>query len=183
MSSFFENLKTFFGFNEEEVMAASTNKSAAEQNASRSQRPAAPQSGNGYPQRMSPQPQIKGFRGALVQTNTQLPLTEIKIEEPRVYEDSLTIALHLREGKPVIVNLKFLDNPSGKRLIDFVCGTAYAISGHMLKIGENIFLFTPQNIEIVNSQEEKARMEQVQQQNQFGLEHEEREIFFKKANY
>jgi len=78
-------------------------------------------------------------------------ISEIRVEEPRIYEDSLNIAMYLREGKPVIVNLKYLDSESGKRLVDFVCGTAYALSGHMLKIGETIFLFTPATIAISES--------------------------------
>jgi cell division inhibitor SepF len=77
--------------------------------------------------------------------------SQIVIIEAKIYEDSLTVARHLREGSPVLVNLKFLDNSTGKRLIDFVCGTAFAINGHMLKIGENIFLFTPVNVKISNN--------------------------------
>ena len=74
-------------------------------------------------------------------------------------------------GKPVIINLKHLDSNSGKRLIDFVCGTAYAINGHMMKIGENIFLFTPSNVLIESG--EKSPLEK-------GLDHEERENFFRR---
>ena len=77
-----------------------------------------------------------------VPINQSASVTEIRIEEPRIYEDSLNIATFLRELKPVIVNLKHLESDAGKRLIDFICGTAYAINGHMLKIGEQIFLFT-----------------------------------------
>ena len=66
-----------------------------------------------------------------------------------------------------------MDGTAGKRLIDFVCGTAYAINGHMMKIGENIFLFTPANVLIVDSGE-KTMFEQ-------GVEQEEKEVFFKKV--
>ena len=71
---------------------------------------------------------------------------EIIIYDPKVYEDSLAISQQLRGGNPVIVNLKHLEPAEGTRLIDFVCGTAYAIDGHMLKIAESIFLFTPKFI-------------------------------------
>jgi FtsZ-interacting cell division protein YlmF len=70
-------------------------------------------------------------------------ITEIVVFEPRVYEDTLSISSHLKSGRPIIVNLKNLDAINGKRLIDFVCGTAYAFDGKMQKIGPNIFLFTP----------------------------------------
>jgi cell division inhibitor SepF len=78
---------------------------------------------------------------------------EIVIHEPKVYEDSLNISSQLRSGSPVIINLKHLDPTEGTRLIDFVCGTAYAIDGHMIKIGESIFLFTPSNIVIADVEE------------------------------
>ena len=97
------------------------------------------------------------FSGTLIPgnkgTHSSLPFSEIKVEEPRIYEDSLTIATFLREQKPVLVNLKHLDTDTGKRLIDFVCGTAYAINGHMMKIGDSIFLFTPEKVLIVDSGE------------------------------
>ncbi len=86
--------------------------------------------------------------------------TEIVIHEPKVYEDSLTISTQLRGGSPVIINLRHLDPTEGTRLIDFVCGTAYAIDGHMIKIGESIFLFTPSNI-IISDVEERSIEESI----------------------
>ena len=73
---------------------------------------------------------------------------EIMLYEPRAYEDSLQISARLRAGDPVIVNLKYLDSSEGMRLIDFVCGTAFAIDGHMTKISETIFLLSPSSISI-----------------------------------
>lgn len=97
---------------------------------------------------------------------------EIMSYEPKVYEDSLNISTHLRAGSPVIINLKHLDPAEGTRLIDFVCGTAYAIDGHMMKIGDSIFLFTPNSIAITAA-DEQAPMEQ-----EVGFEQEKRETFF-----
>ncbi len=121
------------------------------------------------------EPLLKPFKGNVVnaQKTKSFSPSEIKIEEPRIYEDSLNIATQLRESKPVIVNLKYLDSLSSKRLIDFICGTAYAINGHMMKIGENIFLFTPPNMLIVNS-EEKTTFEQ-------GIQEEEKQAFFQQV--
>lgn len=89
-------------------------------------------------------------------------LFEIRIEEPRIYEDSLNIAAQLRENTPVIVNLKYLDTETSKRLIDFICGTAYAINGHMMKIGENIFIFTPAQVQLVNPEAGQSLNENMQ---------------------
>ena len=148
MKETIERVKSFFGFSEEEAHFNAEEKS----------------------------PVIKPFKGALVDSKNARPFasSEIKVKEPKVYEDSLAIATYLRENKPVIVNLKYLDADAGKRLIDFICGTAYAINGHMMKIGENIFLFTPSNVCIVHN-EEKSTLDQ-------GLETEEKEVFFRKVS-
>lgn len=97
---------------------------------------------------------------------------EIMFYEPKVYEDSLNISTHLRTGSPVIINLKHLDPSEGTRLIDFVCGTAYAIDGHMMKIGESIFLFTPNNISITSSEDRASLGEEL------AYQEEKRETFF-----
>lgn len=153
-SQLLEKVKEFFGFQEENNVTFAPEEPTAEEK----------------------KPAIKPFKGALVNTQSARPFSasEIKIEEPRIYEDSLNIATQLREKKPVIVNLKYLDATASKRLIDFVCGTAYAINGHMMKIGENIFLFTPENVLIANS-EDKSTLQQ-------GIEQEEKEVFFKNVS-
>lgn len=97
---------------------------------------------------------------------------EIMSYEPKVYEDSLNISTNLRAGSPVIINLKHLDPTEGTRLIDFVCGTAYAIDGHMMKIGESIFLFTPSGIAITSAEERASLGEELE------IERGKRETFF-----
>ena len=87
---------------------------------------------------------------------------DIMFYEPKVYEDSLSISTNLRAGSPVIINLKHLDPTEGTRLIDFVCGTAYAIDGHMMKIGDTIFMFTPGNIAITSAEERASLGEELE---------------------
>src|SRR3989338_1487028 len=99
--------------------------------------------------------------------------SDIMVYEPKIYEDSLNISTNLRGGSPVIVNLKHLDPAEGTRLIDFVCGTAYAIDGHMMKIGETIFLFAPSSIAIVSAEERATLSEEMTQ-----TVRQKRETFF-----
>ena len=51
------------------------------------------------------------FKGSLVNAQSARPFasSEIKVLEPKIYEDSLNIAAYLRANKPVVVNLKSLD--------------------------------------------------------------------------
>lgn len=97
---------------------------------------------------------------------------EIMFYEPKIYEDSLNISTNLRSGSPVLVNLKHLDPAEGTRLIDFVCGTAYAIDGHMMKIGESIFLFTPSSIAITSADDRASLDEELE------ADKGKRELFF-----
>ena len=58
--------------------------------------------------------------------------------EPRAYSESQQIADYLKRVTP----------EQGKRIIDFLSGTLYAIGGGMQKLGDGIFLCTPKNINV-----------------------------------
>ena len=66
--------------------------------------------------------------------------------EPRAYSESQQIADYLRMRKAVIVNFKRVTPDQAKRIIDFLSGTLYAINGNLEKIGNGIFLCTPDNV-------------------------------------
>ena len=68
---------------------------------------------------------------------------EIRIAFPRNYEDSVNIATHLQKNRSVLVNLIYLDPSTTKRLIDFLCGTAYAMSGNMKKVTDQMLFSHP----------------------------------------
>lgn len=80
---------------------------------------------------------------------------EVVVIEPKAYNESITIAEALKERKTVILNLQLLDRDQSQRIVDFLCGCTHALDGSQRKIGENVFIFTPSNInisqEIVNS--------------------------------
>jgi len=97
---------------------------------------------------------------------------EIVVYEPKVYEDSLSISTQLRNRKPVVINLRHLEPSEGTRLIDFVCGTAYAIDGHMLKIGENLFIFVPSNVLLTNAEERPSLSSELE------IDENKKETFF-----
>ncbi len=77
--------------------------------------------------------------------------------EPRAYSESQTIADCLKERKAVVVNMKRVTPDQAKRIVDFLSGTLYAIGGDLQKLGNGIFLCTPNNIGVEGkmSSEEK----------------------------
>jgi FtsZ-interacting cell division protein YlmF len=87
----------------------------------------------------------------------------IVITEPRGYEeDSRLISSYLKDGHVVLINLKYLDAPTGKRLVDFICGTIYAFEGYVKKLGGNIFLCTPGSINVFDNQQDDVMFNEEQ---------------------
>jgi cell division inhibitor SepF len=72
----------------------------------------------------------------------------VVVSEPKVFEDCQTIADNLKNRRPVIVNLEEADKDLAKRVVDFVSGTTYALNGATQKVGNGIFLFVPNNMDI-----------------------------------
>ncbi|GAA0135873.1 hypothetical protein YSY43_27130 [Paenibacillus sp. YSY-4.3] len=76
---------------------------------------------------------------------------KVILYEPRSYDEAQEIADHLRSHRSVVVNLQRVRNDQAMRIIDFLSGTIYALSGSISKIGGNIFLCTPDTVEIQGS--------------------------------
>ena len=74
---------------------------------------------------------------------------KIVLSEPRSYDETQEIADHLRNHRPVVVNLQrlSLDN-QGRRVVDFLSGCVYALNGNIKKIGPHIFFCTPENVNV-----------------------------------
>ena len=73
---------------------------------------------------------------------------KVVLVEPRVYAEAQDIAENLKNKRATIVNLQRIDREQGVRIIDFLSGTVYAISGDIKKVGTNTFICTPDNIDI-----------------------------------
>lgn len=73
---------------------------------------------------------------------------EIVIRFPSSYEDATDLAESLKRRQPVIVNLEKADNFEARRIVDFLSGVTFAFDGHMSRIGEGIFVFTPRALPI-----------------------------------
>lgn len=76
---------------------------------------------------------------------------KVVLSEPRSYEETQDIADHIVNRKSVVVNLQRVDYQQAKRIIDFLSGTIYAVSGEMQKLGPHTFLCTPDNVEITGN--------------------------------
>lgn len=86
-------------------------------------------------------------RGQLYSLHAQRQL-EIVVLQPKTFEDARAAADYLKLRRPVVVNLQGSHADLARRIVDFTSGVTYALDGHMLRIGEDIFLYTPQHIAI-----------------------------------
>ncbi|MFD2170795.1 cell division protein SepF [Tumebacillus lipolyticus] len=86
-------------------------------------------------------------QGTVVSLHTQKQV-RVYLAEPEKYDDAQAIADHLRNRRPVVVNLHKTSHETAKRIVDFISGCTYALNGTMQKLGYNIFLCAPENVDI-----------------------------------
>lgn len=73
------------------------------------------------------------------------------IIEPASFDDAQQIADHIKARKPVVLNFENTDADTTKRIIDFISGATYALAGDIKKVGQNIFLCAPNNVNVTFS--------------------------------
>jgi len=84
---------------------------------------------------------------SVVSIHTQKQVRVIVVE-PVSFEEAQGIAEHLKARKSVILNLEKTSESLCQRIVDFISGTTYALGGNMQKVGNGIFLFVPNNVDI-----------------------------------
>ncbi len=77
---------------------------------------------------------------------------KVIVIEPQSFDDVQQVANCLKEKKPVVINFEHTDAEVARRIIDFISGTTYAISGDIKKSGQNVFLCTPSNVSVSYTQ-------------------------------
>ena len=80
----------------------------------------------------------------------------VHVVAPARFADAQEIGDRLKDDQPVIVNLQVVDRDLARRMIDFCSGLAYALSGSMEKVADQVFLLAPTNVKV--SDEERLRL-------------------------
>ncbi|MGN1401745.1 MAG: cell division protein SepF [Bacillus sp. (in: firmicutes)] len=111
------------------------------------------------PKEPAPQPQVRKQKGQaqppqaipgknVVSLQSVQKTSKVVLFEPRAYSEAQEIADHLTSKRAVVVNLQRIAHDQAKRIVDFLSGTVYAIGGDIQKVGSNIFLCTPDNVDV-----------------------------------
>ena len=82
--------------------------------------------------------------------------SEVSLMEPRSFDEMPRVIQALRERKTVILNLTMMEPDQAQRAVDFVAGGTFAIDGHQERVGESIFLFAPNCVNVTSSFPEEA---------------------------
>ena len=114
------------------------------------------------------EPPTRGKKAPVVNLHTQKQM-RIVVKEPGAYDEAQGIVDHIKNRRPVVLNLESAEGDTARRLVDFLSGATYALGGHMQKVNQGIFLFAPSNIEITLELKEALSEQLV-----------DRSLFFKK---
>lgn len=88
--------------------------------------------------------------GALFVRKREVHTGEIGTCYLRSLKHAPHIADRLKGSLPVIVNVEEMPEEERAQALDFISGVAYAVDGSYDKIGENVFLFVPGNVVILD---------------------------------
>lgn len=99
-------------------------------------------------------------RGQVVSIHAQRQV-RVVVAEPREFEDVQGIVDHLKNRRPVIVNLEQADPELARRVVDFASGATYALNGDSQRVGNGIFLFVPNNVDITSELKKEAREKEI----------------------
>ncbi len=80
--------------------------------------------------------------------NTRKSGMEVCVIRPKSMEDAREVTETLLDECTVILNMEGIDFELAQRIIDFACGSCYAISGKLQKISNYIFIITPASVDI-----------------------------------
>ena len=81
-----------------------------------------------------------------IAATTQMKVVVVSVER---FDEAREVVDHLRNKKPVVVNLEKLDKDISRRVIDIISGASYALQGSTQKVAKGIFLVAPYNVDIM----------------------------------
>ncbi|SDJ73899.1 cell division protein SepF [Sediminibacillus albus] len=84
----------------------------------------------------------------IVSLKSVQPSSKVVLLEPRTYSEAQEIADNIVNRRAVVINLQRVDHSQAKRIVDFLSGTVYAVSGDIQKLGTHTFLCTPDNVDV-----------------------------------
>ena len=92
------------------------------------------------------------FSGRVVNMTTGAK-QEVVLFRPANFGETTKAADALRSNKAVVLNLENVDKAMSRRVVDFLSGCVYALSGSVKKIAQSAYIFCPHNMDVVGDLE------------------------------
>jgi cell division inhibitor SepF len=77
------------------------------------------------------------------------------VMQPQDFNDAKDVCDHLKNKKPVVVNLEGVQKETAQRIVDFLSGSVYALDGNIQKVSSGIFIVAPCNVDIMGDFQEE----------------------------
>lgn len=84
--------------------------------------------------------------GKILNLNANVQM-EVVVASPESFDEARQIAQSIKNNKPVIINLEFVEHATAQRLTDFLCGCCCAVDGNIQRIADKIFMIAPGNVD------------------------------------
>ncbi len=89
-----------------------------------------------------------GFTGHVMNSTTGAK-QQMVLFQPQSFNEISGIAQNLRIKKAIVLNLEGVDHNLAMRCVDFLSGCAFAVDGTVKKVAASIYVFCPNNMEVV----------------------------------
>ncbi|MFZ5988837.1 MAG: cell division protein SepF [Bacillota bacterium] len=80
---------------------------------------------------------------------------KVIVMQPESFNDAKDVCDHLKNKKPIVVNLGNVEKDTAQRIIDFLSGSIYALDGNIQKVSSDIFIVAPYNVDILGDFKEE----------------------------
>ena len=89
-----------------------------------------------------------------IAATTQMKVVVVSIER---FDEAKEVVDHLRNKKPVVVNLEKVEYPVAQKIMDFLIGACYALDGSLQRVSSNIFIIAPANFDIESDVKDESK--------------------------
>jgi cell division inhibitor SepF len=79
------------------------------------------------------------------------------VSQPNTFDDAQDICDHLKDKRPVVINLEGIEKQDAQRIIDFLSGSVYALDGSIQKVSCDIFVIAPNNVDVSGDLKDELR--------------------------
>ncbi len=97
---------------------------------------------------------VKKNKVVNIHTTAQL---KVIVMHPETFDEAKDIADHLKNKKPIVINLEDVEKEVARRIVDFLSGSVYALDGNIQKVSNGIFLIAPYNVDILGDFKDELR--------------------------